>query len=576
MNFSITGIVKAFFIAIAGWLIVAANWKLLPSAFPGFWLEWPPFHHGEDEMIYSFLFSLSKVMGLLLLALYVLVVVDWTGEKSMQFTRWLDGNFKKLVTITLENWKIAIQYDKGVKLVFILWALLMLTCLLTLPYHYDEAWSYHYFSRQGWLRTISFYPLPNNHIFFNLIVVLFSWLPFDTVITTRLPSLFAVFIGSFYFLKLCRFYFSGNLSVFLTLLLSSMYPFILYGVEGRGYGFMICFSILQLYGANQLALEYRNRKYRMLYFFALVAGLYTITSHLYFVLPVHALLFAYVVKNKRWRVFMFDSIKAALVVLVLYWIIVYCNGLKVLTHPNGSVHPDDKQLMPAIWEHLRSTWFWLTDSHLSIFSVLLLLLAPMADCILKKRKIYWLNISIFVLLISPPFILFFQRLVFYVRLWTYLIVPMVIGLGFLLSLVATVITPSSFYPRLRRAVYWYPSVLAVMLLINFSLFIREHRKSFAIDYAIEVLFRKIQPDLSLSTTIYFTRQSLEFYAAEQLVYREERINPDRPMEMSAEGAVSGQDVLILSPSIGVKEIPQLVNYKLAGQYPGVFSLYIKK
>lgn len=576
MNFSLASLLKAIFIGIAGWLIAAANLKLLPSAFPGFWLEWPPFHPGTDEKIYLFLFSLSKVMGLLLLAVYVLFAVDWIGEKRMSATRRLDGYFRKVVIVVRENWLIAVQYNRGVKLVFILWALLMLTCLLTIPYHYDEAWSYHYFSRHGWFRTISFYPLPNNHIFFNLIVILFSWLPLDPVIFTRLPSLVAVFIGSFYFLKLCRSYFPGNLSLFLTFLLSSMYPFILYGVEGRGYGFLVCFSIFQLYAGNHLALEYRSLKYRLLYFFSLVAGLYTITSHLYFVLPVHALLFVYVLRNKGWLVFIFDSIKAALMVFLFYWIIAYCNGFTVLSNPNGSVRLDSNQLMPAIWEHLRNTWFWLTDSHLSLFTVLLLVFAPMADRILKKRPNYWLNVSVFVLLISPPVILFFQRLVFYVRLWTYLIVPIVIGFGFLLGLAAAVTSRFSFYPRLRRAVYFYPSALAVLLVINFSLFIKEHRRAFAIDYSIETLFRKMQPELSRAKTIYFTRQSLEFYVAEQLVYRQERINPDRPMEMSAEGTVSDQDILILPPSIGVKEIPQLANYQLAGYYPGTFSLYTKK
>ena len=46
--------------------------------------------------------------------------------------------------------------------------------------------------------------------------------------------------------------------------------------------------------------------------------------------------------------------------------------------------------------------------------------------------------------------------------------------------------------------------------------------------------------------------------------------------MSSEGPVSGQDVLILDPSIGIKELPQLAEYRLAGTYSGVFSLYTRK
>ena len=577
MNGSLLTLLKAFLLGIVGWVIVTADVQLLSSSFPGFWLQWPPFHPGQDdENIYRILFSVSKVLAVLLLAIYALFALDWIGEKKMRPTRWVDRYYKKLVIIIEKNWDILFQYSKGIKLVFILWVVLMLTCLLTIPYHYDEAWSFHYFSGRGWFRTLTFYPLPNNHIFFNLVVVLFSYLPLDPVIITRLPSLLAVCIGSFYFLKLCRLYFSENLSLFLTFLVSSTYPFILYGIEGRGYGFLICFSILQLYAANQLALQYYSLKYRLLYYFAFTAGLYTITSHLYFILPIHALLFVYVLRRKGWPTFIFDSLKAALVLLLLYGVIVYGNGLKVIFNPNGSVHLDGNDLMAAIGQHLRNTWYWLTNSHISMLTVLLLFIAPLADLFWKKRQNTWLNMAVCVLLISPPLILYFQRLLFYVRLWTYLIVPIVISLGFLLSLVVPLIDRFPFYQYCKRNVYCLPALLAVLVVVNVSLFRKQHQEEYAIDYAIEAIFRKIQPEISTAASVYYSRQSLEYYVAEQLVYKEARTNPDRPMTMSAEGTVSGQDLLILHPSIGIKEFPQLANYQLAGSYPGVFSLYTKK
>ena len=87
---------------------------------------------------------------------------------------------------------------------------------------------------------------------------------------------------------------------------------------------------------------------------------------------------------------------------------------------------------------------------------------------------------------------------------------------------------------------------------------------------------QIRPETATAATIYYTRRSLEFYMAEQMVYRRARENPGRPLTMSSEGPVSGQDVLILDPSIGIKELPQLAGYRLAGTYSGVFSLYTRK
>jgi hypothetical protein len=579
MNLTNSTLLKAIIISLTGWLIIAANINTLPSAFPGFWLEWPPFHPGHwDENTYRILFYIIKGCWLLLLVAYLGMTFDWIGPKKFRTTAWLDRYTEKLADILRNNWNIANQYSKAVKLLAVVWAILMAMTLLTTPYHYDEAWSYHYFSGEGWLRTLSFYPITNNHIFFNLAAVFFDkLLPLDPIIATRLPSLLAAFVASFYFLKLCRYYFSENLSLLLTFLLSSSFPFILYGVEARGYGFQLCFSVLQLYAANQLVLQYRSAKYRLLYFFAFAAGLYTIQSHLYFLAPVHLLLFLYLLRqNKAWLVFILDSFKATAVVAALYGIIAYCNGSSVIFNPVNTAPPEISKLAPAIWEHIHSTWYWLTNSRISIYASLVLLLAPLADLWRRRRKNTWLNVAVSVLLISPPIIVFLHKVIFYVRIWSYMIIPIVLGIGFLLSLAARGFARSSSYQRLQRSAVFYPSVFGLLLIINFSLYKIEHRKEYAIDYTIETLFRKLGPETATAATIYYTRRSLEFYMAEQMVYRRARLDPDRPMTMTAEGTVAGQDILVLDPSISIKELPQLAGYQLAGSYPGGFSLYIRK
>jgi len=434
-----------------------------------------------------------------------------------------------------------------------------------------------FFTGDGYLRTLSFYPITNNHIFYNLAAVFFDrLLPLGSVIATRIPSLLAAFAAFFYFLKLCRYYFSGNLSLLLTFLLASSYPFILYGVEARGYGFQICFSVLQLYAANQLVLEYRSVKYRFLYFFSFAAGLYTIQSHAYFVVPVHILLFLYLLRNRSWLVFIWDSLKASVIVIALYGIVAYCNGSSVILNPVNTAPPEMDKLAPAIWEHLRDTWYWLTNSKIGIYASLVLFLAPLADLVLNRRKNSWLNVVVPLLMISPPIILFLHKVIFFVRIWSYMIIPIVLGIGFLLSVAIRGIARSSLYPRLHRSIVFYPAALGLLLIVNFSLFKMEHQKAYAIDYTIEALFRKVGPEIETATTIYYTRRSLEFYMAEQMVYRRARENPGRPLTMSSEGPVAGQDVLILDPSIGIQELPQLAEYRLAGTYSGGFSLYTRK
>jgi len=96
MNLTTSAILKAIFIGLTGWVIIAANLKILPSEFPGFWLEWPPYHTGiSNEGTYVVLFHLIKGVGLLLLALYFRIVFDWIGPRKLKATIWLDRYCKK-------------------------------------------------------------------------------------------------------------------------------------------------------------------------------------------------------------------------------------------------------------------------------------------------------------------------------------------------------------------------------------------------------------------------------------------------------------------------------------------------
>lgn len=488
----------------------------------------------------------------------------------------LKAFFHRFIQILRQNGRVIAAYDTGIKGVFLLWLGLMIACLLILPYHYDEAYSYYWFTSKGWGRIMTFFPLPNNHIFYNLVAFPFTLLPLDPVITTRLPSLFAAVVALFYFVKLCRVLFGERLSLFLGFLLASSYPFILYGVEGRGYGFLICFAVLQLYAADRLSVEYRSLRYRILYLLAFGAGMYTMYSYLYFALPLHILLWVYVSRQKAGPVFWKDSVLVTAIVAVLYWIIANHNGIDVLIRPNGSVRLTYDNLFPVMGEHFRNTWSWLTNSGISIFAVLLLAVAPLADRTIYKGKHSLPGLAVGVLLLSPPILLLIKPVIFFVRTWTYLIVPVVLGLGFLLHGIARMITRVPGYRPVGGAAVFFPLLLIALILLQFFSFRNTHRKAFAIDYAIEALYKDLGPALTNVHTVFYTRHSMEYYLAEQLQYKRAREHPDRPLAVSADGAYAGQDMLILASLTDEKEMPSLINYRLAGSFPGAFALYVRK
>lgn len=114
------------------------------------------------------------------------------------------------------NKRFFLQLTTATQIIFLVWLFLLIRSLLIIPFNYDEIWSNRFFVHEGWVHTITYYPLPNNHIFYNFIACFFSVLPLKAEIANRLPSLLASIVTAFYFLKLCRRYFPPGLSVFLT------------------------------------------------------------------------------------------------------------------------------------------------------------------------------------------------------------------------------------------------------------------------------------------------------------------------------------------------------------------------
>jgi hypothetical protein len=85
--------------------------------------------------------------------------------------------------------------------------------LLTLPLHYDEWFSWRYFSSTTFFNTFSNYPAPNNHVFYNMVARCFVVTKMDVEIAIRIPSLLSSLITSYYFYKICRSYFGQYLSI---------------------------------------------------------------------------------------------------------------------------------------------------------------------------------------------------------------------------------------------------------------------------------------------------------------------------------------------------------------------------
>ena len=159
----------------------------------------------------------------------------------------------------------------------------------TVPFFYDEAWSFMYFSGRGIFAAMCYYPAPNNHVFFNVLAGIVNVFNFDPVITLRIPSILFGMAATYYFFKIGNRLFSPVVALLATGLFSYSFPQIYFINMGRGYAMLIFFAVLIIYSMVRLYQEPGSKKYMFVYVVASMFGFlhYSIFSVLLFTGCIH-------------------------------------------------------------------------------------------------------------------------------------------------------------------------------------------------------------------------------------------------------------------------------------------------
>ena len=159
--------------------------------------------------------------------------------------------------------------------------------LITDPLSPDEMVSYDSFVRQGPVAITSFYPIPNNHVFYNILSWMLSLLmPGQVTAAVRLPSLLAATLGcaaSYVLLTRLRGFWTATA---VTALFGFTRAALLYAASGRGYYLQLGCIQLAFFAVVELATGGRNRRLAWTALLASsVVGLYTVPT---FALPLSA------------------------------------------------------------------------------------------------------------------------------------------------------------------------------------------------------------------------------------------------------------------------------------------------
>ncbi|MHA4811739.1 hypothetical protein ACX0G9_26820 [Flavitalea flava] len=491
------------------------------------------------QVIYSVVkFELVFLLGLLLFWIHDLMTAGKT-RLSIFVHRILRGLTNSIIQNFgyVKAWKPFIKWSMG--LLFLIQAIFLLFFLLNIPFEYDEMMSYFCFSSRSFLQTATFYPFPNNHILYSHMATLFAHLPLSPAITTRIPSFLFYFMAEYYFFKLSRRYFSDAISLVITTLYTVSYPVIFYAIMARGYTFMYCFTILLFYAADNLVADPGSRKYRALYFFSMLAAVYTIPSCLFILFGMGLAVSSYYLYTRRWQVlirFVLDNCLIIICILLLYLPIVLCNGLSKISDPTGAPHLSLRAAFSAAYPLFERTWTYLARGfYLPLLAIIPLILAAFYAGGKKDKNAFggWMT---GVMLISPILIFFLHRVETAERVHGYLIVPICLSAGFLLSLLLPYAKRgldrlkalALFFKWKEQLLLCWMVLLTVLLFATYRSY---HQETRPVVYFADNLFRKIGHDMEHIQTIGYTPDYFSEYICECILMRCYMLDPEKKFEL---------------------------------------------
>jgi len=363
------------------------------------------------------------------------------------------------------------KFEKYLALTIIIgYALYNISHAIRMPVHYDEAYTYFNFTKRSIFASISYYPVPNNHIFHSVLTNLTYNFPFSELINLRIPTLvvsFLVTIGLFYtFSKLLN----KRIALLLLPLFCLLFPSICYAYLSRGYMLVLLTFIVCFYATLRLThLKEENQsdtRYYTYFTIASIVGFYTIPSFLYPFFTCISYSFLYFIINKLYsnaiRLILFCAL-TTMVVLLLYTPIFIVSGLDAVAG-NRFVTPVSREvILGKLLPHFDHTSRFLFELPMVIFLSLLMV----STILLVKKKQYTILFCGYCFLLMPVFV-FIHSVRPFPRTWIYTIIPCLYVVGLVIKsfeldkrmnhwhilIIQAVITCSlifSFYSRMARS-----------------------------------------------------------------------------------------------------------------------------
>ena len=433
------------------------------------------------------------------------------------------------------------------------------------PFHVDELSSYLFFVKKGFFVTISYYPSPNNHIFYSLMAYLSQPFFSNPYYVMKVPSLlWSMLTSGFLFLFLLR-YFPFSRAVLGTIIFSFACNYFVYSISGRGYALMTTFTILSAFMVLEI-ISGRDEKFKWhIYALSSILGFYTMVIYLYpFVSLIVAFAFSMVFAKKYFllKPFIYYHLIIIMGVLILYTPVFLISGLSSITSNSWMVHYTREEFVWILPKIIKEAFIFMLNIDKGTFLIGSSIIFITIFILIKEKRKEWVFLLTSFFLV-PPLLLMIQCLYPYGRVWTYLIFPMSLCIVIMLDFIFSRMIKSRHLVNILFL--GFSSMITGYTIYYFHSFTNQ---STGIYEEVDRIASSIVSDES--STVYTNDDTYNIYLRYYGLLMGKRIVP----EMGIHPSVSDFDYVLITPSSSFPDSMVKDNYivKEKNEYIEVYAL----
>ena len=366
--------------------------------------------------------------------------------------------------------KIQHFFNKKLGVILFLFYFISIYKITSYPVYIDEATSYNDYVSKGFWGAISSYKEPNNHVFYSLLLVIFSKLPIDVLIAMRIVNVILGLSSIYLMYKSLSKKYTKEIVYICLYFFAFSYFFLFYSIFARGYMLLILCTVSLFSILDKLKDTHQFHKKQFVFFSVISCiGFCTIPIFLYiyasFCFIIFVRFLSKVYDKTLLTPFLISAMFTVFSVILFYLPILMHDGIDSIVNNKWTktvTYADVINYVSIGWKGFYDKIFGVRT-----FWVVIGLILMGIYFYFKKRESRLLLFEYFSFIFLPFVFLFLHKVIPGTRTWSYLLVPFTFLIAFFVNELFT----TNYFIKFKK---WYFLLCILLLSVQVTIFNKTH------------------------------------------------------------------------------------------------------